>query len=649
MFRVVNCRRAKRARNSCFLIALALCFVNLAALAPFGFAQTQTPENPSAAPQNQPLTVRRIMAEPSLAGMRVEGKSVSPDGRFVAYLWSATGREPRDLYVVSTDGATPARLLARAVETATSSNNISNNKQKDGDAAARTDASTDAKRETQIMQRDPTNQQAATNQQTVTNQQAATHQSITTTQGTTPRQQQEGRAASVGAPEWSPDSKRILYAKSGDLYVVSIEGSDATLLLPPPRRLTNTAAVEAGARWLDDSRVLYQSNNQLFAFNTRDAALVQLTREIVGQASNQANAAQSVTANSNTISGVTASDDGGRVAYILSDTSKQRALIVPNYTGEFVTAQTFRRGWTEQKLFVVSTDGSSEKPFEIKLPAPEGASYIRGVRWDGSRSLVIDRIDKDTKRRQLYLAGLIGNEADLRNTSILIDEEIDDKWIASLSRFVEPVPKGGGVSFASERDGFNHLYVTNINADKIAARRQITRGNYEVSWAAWLPDGERVVYSSTETGTAERSLFIINTRTNQKAKLNLPRGMNTEPQLSKNGATLIFEHSEALTPTDLYAINLNQPNTVAKRLTDTVPSGFKSYDWSAPQFVSFTAKDGKSVAARMYLPKDFDKQTAKKYPLVVFVHGAGYLQNAINGWNNYYREAMFHTLLNQRG
>jgi dipeptidyl aminopeptidase/acylaminoacyl peptidase len=34
---------------------------------------------------------------------------------------------------------------------------------------------------------------------------------------------------------------------------------------------------------------------------------------------------------------------------------------------------------------------------------------------------------------------------------------------------------------------------------------------------------------------------------------------------------------------------------------------------------------------------------------VVFVHGAGYLQNAHLGWSSYFREFMFHTLLTRRG
>jgi dipeptidyl aminopeptidase/acylaminoacyl peptidase len=53
------------------------------------------------------------------------------------------------------------------------------------------------------------------------------------------------------------------------------------------------------------------------------------------------------------------------------------------------------------------------------------------------------------------------------------------------------------------------------------------------------------------------------------------------------------------------------------------------------------------VKARVYTPPNFDKK--EKYPAVVFVHGAGYLQNVINGWNNYYREAMFNHILAYKG
>src|SRR6478672_7581414 len=60
----------------------------------------------------QQLTVREIMAEPSIAGMRVEGEKLSPDGSKVIYLWNAEGKMPRDLYLVSTSGGTSQKILS---------------------------------------------------------------------------------------------------------------------------------------------------------------------------------------------------------------------------------------------------------------------------------------------------------------------------------------------------------------------------------------------------------------------------------------------------------------------------------------------------------------------------------------------------------
>src|SRR4029079_15896228 len=60
----------------------------------------------------QNLTVSQIMAEPSIAGMRVEGEKLSPDGSKVIYLWNAEGKMPRDLYLVSTSGGASQKILS---------------------------------------------------------------------------------------------------------------------------------------------------------------------------------------------------------------------------------------------------------------------------------------------------------------------------------------------------------------------------------------------------------------------------------------------------------------------------------------------------------------------------------------------------------
>jgi dipeptidyl aminopeptidase/acylaminoacyl peptidase len=565
--------------------------------------------------QSGQLTVREIMAEPSIAGMRPEGERLSPDGKFVAYLWSASGREPRDIYIVSTQGGAP-RLLARAIQAKSATEEKVETQKRE--AAKREEAKqTDAQRAERMrdaqMQRDDSRER-------------------------------------ISNLEWSPDSRRILYAQNGDLFVAAIDEANAR-----PHRLTKTLAPETGARWTPDGRaVIFQSNGQIFRLNLDSTELIQLTREGAASAMGanaNANAQTSAPPNASNITNVILSENGARLAYLVSDTSKQRALIVPNYTGEFVVANAVRRGWSDQVIKIVDATGENEKTVTVKLPAPEGASYIRVFKWTPDDSaLVVDRIDRDTKRRQLFYV----NASD--GNARLIDEETDAKWIAPLSRIVEISPDGKSVLFASERDGFNHLYLAPLERDSshkteanaVSEVKQLTRGAWEVNWAKFTSDGQRIIYTSTEKSTAERHFYILNLANGKTNALSDKDGMNLEPQLSKDGAIIVFQHSEWNAPTDLYAMQINANGaSQAVRLTDAVPARFKQIFWTAPQFVEYKTKDGKTVKARIYLPPNFDK--SHKYPAVVFVHGAGYLQNTINGWNNYYREAMFNSLLTQRG
>src|SRR5947209_13432842 len=179
----------------------------------------------------QTLTVRDIMAEPSIAGMRPEGERLSPDGDWVAYLWSAAGREPRDLYLVPSSGR-EAKLLVHAVDTP--------QEVRPSRTEERDEARTSERREERVMQRDSS---------------------------------QQARDQSVSGIDWSPDSRRLLFSKMSDLFIINRDGSGL-------RRLTRTSAAEGGARWLSDSRrILYQSGGNLFVIDADQTALIQLTRE----------------------------------------------------------------------------------------------------------------------------------------------------------------------------------------------------------------------------------------------------------------------------------------------------------------------------------------------------------------------------------
>lgn len=550
---------------------------------------------------SQNLTVREIMAEPSIAGQRVEGEKLSPDGQKVIFLWNAEGKLPRDLYMVDANGGTPQIIL------------------KLSDLPP---APPRPERENKLDYGLNTRDEFV-----------------------------RARENALGNFEWSPDSKRLLFTQNGDLFVFPLGGK--------PKRYTKTQAPEFGARFIDNDRIIYLQSGNFFVLNITDATITQLTRE--------ADPARFIS-----VGGGVVSKDGKMVAYTVSDSSKFRPLIVPNYQGEFTEAPTFRRGWSEQKLFVTATDGSRDTPFEIKLPKQEGVGNFRQIRWAAdSRSLIVDRVDKDTKRRQLFY---VYNAASKDESIITVDDDTDPKWQAPKSAIFEPHPTDPfQLFFCSEKTGFNHFYLAKletqtregdtVNGTRVlpptisvtgnAKVKQITTGNWQAEWAKWTPDGKNIVFISTEGNTAQRRFFHYDMEKQLHFELgSVGDGMITNPQIAEQGEQpmMIFGFSKWNAPEELYSMPACFNCRGIKgsvQLSKTTPEAFMRRAWNAPKFIDIPSRDGKLIKSKIYLPAGHDAK--KKYPMAIFVHGAGYLQNTINGWNNYYREFMFNQMLTQKG
>ncbi|MGC2238293.1 MAG: alpha/beta fold hydrolase [Pyrinomonadaceae bacterium] len=562
-------------------------------------------------PFAQTLSVRDIMAEPSIAGMRPESEKLSPDGKYVVFLWNAEGKEPKDLYLVPTSGGNPVKILGQKDLTPPNSTQAAENKLNYG-----------------LIVRDDFTKE---------------------------------RENQIGNLDWSPDSKDVLFTQYGDLYIRHIVdvGNKTN-----PRRLTQTQGAEFSARWIAPGRILFLQNGNFFVINTESFSLVQISKEANPQAFVS-------------VFNATPTEDGNLIAYVVSDSSKYKTLFVPNYLDEFVQAPTTRRGFSEQKILVAKLLlGTFDKTFEIKLPKPEGASAIRSLRWAADNSsLVVDRVDKDTKRRQLFYIHDAGSKAE---QTILITEETDEKWIAPLSSIVETNPKNDAqILFGSERDGFNHLYLATLEraakqpnptgeirqenpsdagfTSKVDVK-QLTKGAWQVEWAKWTAEENQFIFSSTEENTAEREFYSFDVRNNSKVKVfTNEKGMKSSPQLDKSNGqpTLLYEFSTWNQPSELFTIKvctrcrgLNYPD----RITKSISENFKKIKWIEPKFIDIPSRDGKQIKSKIYLPGNFGQNRAKQiFPMVIFVHGAGYLQNTINGWNNYYREFMFNEMLTQKG
>jgi dipeptidyl aminopeptidase/acylaminoacyl peptidase len=118
--------------------------------------------------------------------------------------------------------------------------------------------------------------------------------------------------------------------------------------------------------------------------------------------------------------------------------------------------------------------------------------------------------------------------------------------------------------------------------------------------------------------------------------------------LSPDESKMAILYSYSNKPTELFW----QPNPVKGgsksnlvQVTHSNTRAFDAYRWKDPEIITFKAGDGAEVHARLYQPQSEVKNKAA----VIFVHGAGYLQNAHKWWSSYFREYMFHNLLVDNG
>jgi dipeptidyl aminopeptidase/acylaminoacyl peptidase len=270
-------------------------------------------------------------------------------------------------------------------------------------------------------------------------------------------------------------------------------------------------------------------------------------------------------------------------------------------------------------------------------PAPKPRPVtITSISWsdDGSR-VVVQAVSLDNKDRWIAAADL--DEARL----IPLEHDRDPAWINWGFARLGWLKDNTTIWFLSERTGYAHLYLR--TADAIDAQaRPLTAGAFEVSDPVRSRDGRFLYYTANAAHPGATELWRVATAAGEPEPLTSLGGQNAAI-LSPDQRTLLITHSTATRPPELFVQPIGGAPVQA---THTVSDRFTSIAWVDPKIVEVPSRHGRPIYARLYtspIPTD------NLRPGVLFVHGAGYLQDAHAGWSYYFREFMFHTLLVRRG
>ncbi|WP_146901841.1 S9 family peptidase [Adhaeribacter aerolatus] len=230
-------------------------------------------------------------------------------------------------------------------------------------------------------------------------------------------------------------------------------------------------------------------------------------------------------------------------------------------------------------------------------------------------------------------------------TSKLLYRQHDDAWINGPgigygAGEIGWLPDNEHIWFQSEEAGYSHLYTVNINT---GAKKALTQGNYEVSNLQMSKNKKHWYFNANKNHPGDVQFYRLPLGGGEAVALTSLPGHH-EVTLSPDEKNLAIRYSSSNKPWELY-IQDNRPGAKPRQVTNSLTAAFKAYNWREPEVISFKATDGVNIFARLYRPS----QTAGRGPAVVFVHGAGYLQNAHKWWSQYFREYMFHNFLADQG
>ncbi len=367
------------------------------------------------------------------------------------------------------------------------------------------------------------------------------------------------------------------------------------------------------------------------------------------------------------------SPDEHYISYRLSkEAPGAKHVIVP----EFVTAS----GYTEelQGREKVGTPESSYSSF-IYDPArdtiyPIHTEDIPGIRdlpdylryYPGEDSLM----KKTRPLRQVVVLGPFWNQPGTRAFVVVRALDHKDRWILSLDPRTgrlslmdrqrdEAWVDGPGIGwdfgegnlgwisdsiiwFQSEATGYSELYSENIRTGE---KKALTSGKFEVFQAELSRDRRSFFLNTNEVEPGQRQGYRLEIATGKITRLTGDAG-GYELTPSPDNRWIALRYSSSNHPWEA-SLQLARPGAEPIRITDKAETPlFASYPWRAPELVRFRDRDGLEVFARLFRPS----QQAASRPGVLFIHGAGYLQDAIQYWSDdYFREYLFENLLTDEG
>jgi len=439
------------------------------------------------------------------------------------------------------------------------------------------------------------------------------------------------------------NSHQLAYVFEGRVFTLDLNDSAAT----PRERLHTEQGLSRLTRVYNGDALLLTSDSDLLLWQPADNQLKQLT---TGGWSDYDNA-----------SAFALSSDLRYLATVRRDYTAVRKQQMPDLLAEdphMTEHYHVRPQDTPEVVKLVLYDLAGEEPWQIEVDLPEEPYYqVESIDWSplGDPTLLVGVIDGKGRTYRAYLITLLP-DAQPEEDEYLIElayQEKDDCWINWANTGVR-WDNGGGLLLHSEYQGLAGLYrLAERKAETVDESLAISEsadepdlntptcqpeplfvGEYEVSQVLPLRHSPLVLLEMLYPDPTYRAIGLFDLDRYELLTTVTGGGLTRWQALSEDERLLAYTVTTETRNADLHLYRLDG-SSAPQLVLDRNSTAW--LDWAATwrqQFLNVEG-DGGPIAVKLWLPPDW--QAGEQYPLLIWLHGAGYAQT-VN------REPGFHQL-----
>lgn len=307
-------------------------------------------------------------------------------------------------------------------------------------------------------------------------------------------------------------------------------------------------------------------------------------------------------------------------------------------------------GMTSHKVTVGVYNPATGQTVYLKAGDPTDR-YFTNVSWSpDEKNVYLIELNRDQNEAQLCCYDAATGE----KVGGAIYEESHPKYVEPQHPLTFLPWDNGKFIYQSQRDGYNHLYLFDLNVKADGAEQttgigskykesvkvtQLTQGDWLVQdIVGFNAKTKEVIIMSTEVSPLQSNAYAVNVNTGKRRLIGNQDGMHSV-KLSVSGQYVIDNYTSFTVPRRIDIVPVSGKGKNVNLLTATNPMD----DYNMPEITLGTIKaaDGKTdLYYRLVKPVNFDPN--KKYPAVIYVYGGPHAQMIHNvrnygagGWDIY--------------